>query len=94
MPPIALAYLEMDSPARATALAAVVILNRFVWIDYIEIKLSGRHLNLDSVLLFLWLAYWAWGLMGLILAFPMIRLKIVLEHLEGTRGWGVLMSED
>jgi predicted PurR-regulated permease PerM len=73
------------------------VLNRFVWIDYVEIKLSGRHLNIDSVLLFLWLAYWGWvwGVIGLILAFPMLTsLKIVLEHLDGTRHWAVLMSEE
>jgi hypothetical protein len=32
---------------------------------------------------------------GLILAVPMITsLKIVLEHLEGGRGWALLMSEE
>jgi predicted PurR-regulated permease PerM len=59
--------------------------------------MAGRHLNIDSILLFLWLAYWGWvwGVIGLILAFPMITsLKIVLEHLESTRGWAVLMSEE
>ena len=35
-------------------------LNRFVWIDYIEVTMAGRHLNIDSILLFLWLAYWGW----------------------------------
>jgi predicted PurR-regulated permease PerM len=97
VPPVVFAYLEFSSPVAATVLAALIVLNRVVWIDYVEIKMSGKHLNIDSVLLFLWLAYWgwAWGVLGLILAFPMITsLKIVLEHLEGTRGWAILMSED
>jgi predicted PurR-regulated permease PerM len=97
VPPILLAYLDLDSPVTATILAVLVVLNRFVWIDYVEIKMAGRHLNIDSILLFLWLAYWGWvwGVIGLILAFPMITsLKIVLEHLESTRGWAVLMSEE
>jgi predicted PurR-regulated permease PerM len=96
-PPVALAFLDLDSPVAAAALSALVVLNRFVWIDYIEIRMSGKHLNIDSILLFLWLAYWGWvwGVIGLILAFPMITsLKIVLEHLEATRGWAVLMSEE
>jgi predicted PurR-regulated permease PerM len=66
-----------------------------LWIDWVEIRLSGKHLNIDSVLLFLWLAYWgwSWGVLGLILAYPMIAsLKIVLEHLEAPRG--LLMSEE
>jgi predicted PurR-regulated permease PerM len=97
VPPVVLAYLDLDSPIAATVLAVLVVVNRFVWIDYIEIRMSGKHLNIDSILLFLWLAYWGWvwGVVGLILAFPMITsLKIVLEHLESTRGWAVLMSEE
>src|SRR5262249_39551507 len=58
VPPIVLAYLGLDSAVQATALAALIVVNRFVWIDYIEIRMSGKHLNIDSVLLFLWLAYW------------------------------------
>jgi predicted PurR-regulated permease PerM len=96
-PPIVLAYLDLESPVAATVLAVLIVVNRIAWIDYVEIKMSGKSLNIDSILLFLWLAYWgwAWGVLGLILAFPMITsLKIVLEHLEGTRSWAVLMSED
>jgi predicted PurR-regulated permease PerM len=97
VPPIVAAYLDLNSPVAATTLAVLVVLNRFVWIDYVEIKMAGRHLNIDSTLLFLWLAYWGWmwGVVGLILAFPMVTsLKIVLENLETTRGWAVLMSEE
>jgi AI-2 transport protein TqsA len=96
-PPVILAYLDLGGPLAATALAVLVILNRLVWIDYLEIKMAGRHLNIDSVLLFLWLAYWGWmwGVVGLILAFPMVAsLKIVLENLEVAKGWAVLMSEE
>jgi len=97
IPPIVLAFLDLGSPAAASVLAVLIVLNRFLWIDYVEIKLSGRHLNIDSILLFLWLAYWGWmwGVIGLILAFPMLTsLKIVMEHLECTRHWAVLMSEE
>jgi hypothetical protein len=32
---------------------------------------------------------------GLVLAFPMVTgLKIVLENLEATKGWAVLMSDE
>jgi predicted PurR-regulated permease PerM len=97
VPPVVLAYVDLGSPLAATALTALVVLNRFVWVDYLEVKMAGRHLNIDSILLFLWLAYWGWvwGVVGLILAFPMVTsLKIVLEHLEATRGWATLMSDD
>jgi len=97
VPPIALAYLDMESPLAATALAVLVVLNRFVWIDYLEVKMFGRHLNIDSILLFLWLAYWGWvwRVIGLILSFPMVAsLKIVLEQVEATKGWAVLISDE
>jgi AI-2 transport protein TqsA len=97
VPPVVLAFLDLESPLAATTLSALVILNRFAWIDYVEVKMAGRHLNIDSILLFLWLAYWGWvwGIVGLILAFPMVTgLKIVLEQLEATRGWAILMSEE
>jgi predicted PurR-regulated permease PerM len=97
VPPVVLAFLDLESPIAASILAVLVVLNRFIWIDYIEIRMSGKHLNIDSILLFLWLAYWGWvwGVVGLILAFPMVTsLKIVLENLEATKGWAVLMSEE
>jgi AI-2 transport protein TqsA len=97
VPPIILAYFDLGNPVTATALALLLVLNRFIWIDYIEIKMAGRHLNIDSILLFLWLAYWGWmwGVIGLILAFPMLTsLKIVMEHLESAKSWAVLMSDE
>jgi predicted PurR-regulated permease PerM len=97
VPPIVFAYLDFQSPIRATILGGLIVATRILWIDYIEIRLSGKHLNIDSVLLFVWLAYWgwAWGVVGLVLAYPMLAsLKIVLTSLEQTRGWAELMSED
>jgi predicted PurR-regulated permease PerM len=97
VPPVVVAFLDLDSPLAAMVLAGLIVLNRFVWIDYIEIKMAGRQLNIESILLFLWLAYWGWvwGVVGLILSFPMITsVKIILENVESTRGWAVLMSEE
>lgn len=97
VPPIVIAFLDLDSVLAASVLAGLIVVNRFLWIDWVEIRLSGKHLNIDSVLLFLWLAYWgwSWGVLGLILAYPMIAsLKIVLEHLEGAKAWAMLMSEE
>jgi hypothetical protein len=35
------------------------------------------------------------GVAGLMLAFPMVSsLKIVLEHLEATKGWAMFMSDE
>ena len=97
VPPILMALVDLPSLPRAIILSLLIIANRVFWIDYVEIRLSGKHLNLSSILLFVWLAYWGWvwGVLGLILAFPMlVSLKLALEHFDETRKWAVLMGDD
>jgi len=63
----------------------------------VEIKWSGQSLNIDPLLLLLGLAYWGWfwGLVGLVLAVPMLTsLKIVLANIDETRSWAILISEE
>lgn len=107
LPPIAMAFLDFDSsaggvpkfhdPIWASFVAALLVLNRFVWIDFVEIRMSGERLNIEPVLIFLWLTYWGWfwGVVGLILAYPMLAsLRIILEHFTETKNWALLMSEE
>ncbi len=97
IPPIALAYLQFDSAWSATFLALLVTANRFFWIDYVEVRASGKQLNLDPVLLLVSLAYWGWfgGVLGLLLAVPMLTcLKIGLAQFDRTRRWALLISEE
>jgi predicted PurR-regulated permease PerM len=97
IPPLVMAYLDLDSAAMATLLSALIVLNRVFWIDFFELRMSGKQLNLDPTLLFLWLSYWgwAWGILGLILAYPMMAaLRITLEHLGGLQGWALLLSDE
>jgi predicted PurR-regulated permease PerM len=92
-----LAYLDLDSATTATILGTLIILNRIFWIDFVELKMSGKQLNLDSTLMFLWLSYWgwAWGVLGLILAYPMMAaVKITLQHVVGAQGWALLLSDE
>lgn len=96
VPPIIMAFLGLH-PLTATAVAGLLILNRFVWIDFVEVHLAGRHLSLDPVVVFLWLAYWGWvwGVVGLLLAYPMLAaVRVGLLHFEGTRGLGILLGDE
>jgi len=46
---------------------------------------------------FLWLAYWGWvwGVLGLLLAYPMLAaVKVVLMHFPTTRGLAVLLGDE
>jgi predicted PurR-regulated permease PerM len=97
IPPIALAYLQFKSPAAATVFALLVVANRVFWIDYVEIQMSGRHLNLSPLLLLLALAgfAWMWGVVGMVLAVPLVTAtKIVLGNFESTKHFAVLASEE
>lgn len=95
-PPIIMAFLGLP-PLAATAVAGLLILNRLVWIDFVEVHMAGRHLSLDPVVVFLWLAYWGWvwGVVGLLLAYPMLAaVRVGLLHFEGTRGLGILLGDE
>ena len=96
VPPIVLAAFDMQV-VPATVLAILIVVNRVLWIDFFELKLSGKQLNLDPTLLFLWLSYWgwAWGILGLILAYPMMAaVKISLRHLGDAHGWAEMLSDE
>lgn len=98
VPPIVTAFAVPDvSAVSATVFSILLCLNRFVWIDYVEIHHSGRSLNINSILILMSLAYWGtfWGVLGLILAVPMLTCaKIVLSNFEGTKRLATLMTED
>ncbi|MCY3015189.1 MAG: AI-2E family transporter [Planctomycetota bacterium] len=94
--PILIAALDLGG-VPATILALLIVVNRIFWIDFLELKLSGKQLNLDPTILFLWLSYWgwAWGILGLILAYPMMAaVKISLRHLSDSHGWDELLSDE
>jgi predicted PurR-regulated permease PerM len=97
LPPIVMAFLGLSSLTAAIGLSVLLVLNRLLWIDFVEIRMSGKELNLDPTLMFLWLSYWgwAWGVLGLLLAYPMLAaVKIVLTHVKGGEGWAALLSEE
>ncbi len=97
VPPIVVALLQFQSPWIAVAVAVLLSINRFVWIDYVEIRFAGRALSINAVLLLASLMYWwtFWGVTGLVLAVPMLTAaKIVLANFDTTRRWAMLISED
>ena len=96
VPPILLGLVETSGLAAAAALATLIVLNRLFWIDWVEIRMSGERLDISSVLILLWLAYWgwAWGVVGLILAYPLlVSLKLTLQHFDRTERLAILMEE-
>jgi predicted PurR-regulated permease PerM len=97
IPPILLALLQFDEPWTALIMGALLIVNRLLWIDYFEVRFSGKQLNLDPLLVLLSLVYWGyfWGVIGMILAVPMLTsLKIILANIESTKHWATLLSDE
>lgn len=95
-PPILLGFVQLNTDT-AMFLAILLVGIRFFWIDMMEVRLSGQHMNIDSMILLLFMSYWgwAWGLMGLVLAVPIATcLRAGLHAVEATRPIARLMSED
>lgn len=96
VPPIAIAFLQFENPLQAVLPAILIGANRLVWVDFVEIRFSGEHLNVDPVLVLLGIVYWGWfwGVLGMVLAVPMlVGLKIILGSFEKSRKYAILMSE-
>ncbi|SFH52240.1 AI-2E family transporter [Planctomicrobium piriforme] len=96
-PPVLIALLTFQSWEAAVALGVLLGVNRFVWIDFLEIRYSGQQLRINNVLLLFSIIFWGWfwGVPGMVLAVPMLStLKIILAHFERTRPWAILMSEE
>jgi predicted PurR-regulated permease PerM len=96
-PPIAIAFLQFDSLFGAIVLTILLIANRFFWIDYAEIKLSGRQLNVSPVILLLSIGLFGalWGVIGMVLAVPVVTsVKIALAQFDSTTHLASLLSED
>ncbi|MEA2036232.1 MAG: AI-2E family transporter [Nanoarchaeota archaeon] len=91
-----ISYLLKFGPASSVLwLAALLILIQVIFGNILEPKLAGAKLNLSPIViiisLFLW--YWVWGIVGMILAIPIISiLKIVLEQSDSTKHLAKLMS--
>lgn len=97
VPPIAIGFLQFDSTLAAAILAGLLIANRFFWIDYAEIKLSGQQLNVSPVILLLSIGLFGamWGVIGMVLAVPVVTsVKIALSQFDSTSHLASLLSEE
>jgi len=95
-PPILIAFVQFDRWPAAAMLAALLILARFAWIDYVELRYSGKHVNVSPLLLLFGLAVlgWMWGVVGMLLAVPLITsIRIALSSHPESAYLARLMSD-
>ena len=95
MPPIILGVILLE-PNSLMLLILLLLANQQVWGQIIETKWAGRALDLSPVLLLLVtsISFAGWGILGMVLAVPFaVIVKIVLENIEVTQPFAILMSE-
>jgi AI-2 transport protein TqsA len=93
--PIPIAVTQFHDTAHVVAVVALPGIVHLTIGNVIEPRLMGRGLELHPVTVLLSLAFWGllWGVMGMVLAVPIVAvLKIVLSRLDTTRPLGQLLA--
>lgn len=96
-PPILIALVQFDNPALTGGLAIALTACRFIWIDFVEIRYAGMHINVSPLLVLFSLALlgWMWGVAGLLLAVPLVTsLRIALDSNAETAYLARLMGDE
>jgi AI-2 transport protein TqsA len=96
LPVILLALVQLGVGSALLAALGFVVVNIVVG-SIIEPKLTGKGMNLSTLVVFLSLVFWGWvlGPVGMILSVPMTSLvKIALESYEKTRGLAFMLGSN
>jgi AI-2 transport protein TqsA len=93
--PIPVALTQFDDPWTVLAVVGLPGTIHLTIGNFIEPRLMGRGLELHPVTVLLALAFWGllWGVIGMVLAVPMVAtLRIVLSRFATTRSLGELLA--
>lgn len=88
-------FVEFDEPLQAMLPAACYLALHTLEGQLVTPIVLGRQMKLSPLVLILALMLfgWAWGMVGLLLAVPLlVCIKLVLARLEGTHGWARLLE--
>jgi AI-2 transport protein TqsA len=94
MPVVLLALVQLGAGSALLVLLGFAVVH-VVLGNIIEPKLTGKGMNLSTLVVFLSLVFWGWvlGPVGMILSVPITSLvKIALESYEGTRGLAIMLG--
>lgn len=95
--PMLLAFLQMDTLGRPSAVAVLLISIHMLSANVVEPAMTGRAVGLSPLVILVALSFWGlcWGITGMLLAVPLtVMLRIVLENVALTRPFARLMAED
>jgi AI-2 transport protein TqsA len=94
LPVALLALVQLGVGSALLSILGFVVVHIVVG-NIIEPRLTGKHMSLSALVVFLSMVFWGWvlGPVGMILSVPMTSLaKIALESYEGTRGVAVMLG--
>jgi AI-2 transport protein TqsA len=95
LPPIALAFVQLDSVAAAFAFSGLLVVIQVVTGQVLEPKLMGDKLAVNPVAILLGLIFWGflWGLPGMFLAAPLVAmLRILASYFNFSRSFERLLA--
>lgn len=90
-------FLQLDFGWQPIALTAILLVLRTLAADIIEPSITGKVINLSPIVILLSLSFWSlcWGPAGMVLAVPLaVMMKIIMQHLPGTKPFADLISEE
>lgn len=88
-------FVEFDYPLPSLTPAAIYLVLHTIEGQVVTPLVLGRRMALSPLVLILGLMVfgWAWGIIGLLLAVPLlVCLKIVLSKIDGLQGWAKLFE--
>jgi AI-2 transport protein TqsA len=93
--PVILALVQFDTPTPALVALVLLVVMQNIMGNILEPRIMAFSLNLSPVLVLVSLIFWGWlwGVVGMILAVPiMSMIKIVFEHIDTLKPVAALMS--
>jgi AI-2 transport protein TqsA len=97
LPPILLAFVQLDSDAASALFLLCMILANVLLGQVLEPKLMGKRLAIKPVAILLGLVFWGflWGIPGMFLATPlMVLLGVLSSHFNFSRSYERLVSTE
>lgn len=91
------ALVTFDDPNRALLVPAVFLFINVLESNFLYTLIVGRRVALNPVVVFAGVTFWlwAWGIVGALLAVPMLAaLKIFSEHIEALKPLAQFLDED
>ena len=97
VPMVLVAVAQFESMPAAAGLSTLLILNRLIWIDYAEMRYSGKYVDVSPLLILFSVALmgWIWGVVGMLLAVPLITtVRTALDSFPRTKFLARLISDE